>query len=38
MIELGLIVIAAQRGWYYQEYELPFIQPLANLVKKLLLR
>ncbi|HET6785285.1 MAG TPA: DUF4870 domain-containing protein [Erysipelotrichaceae bacterium] len=38
MIELGLIVIAAQRGWYYQEYELPFIQPLAKLVKKLLLR
>ncbi|MHB8097637.1 MAG: hypothetical protein ACYDEI_08320 [Erysipelotrichaceae bacterium] len=38
MIELALIVVAAQRGWYYQEYDLPFIQPLTKLVKKVLLR
>ena len=38
MIELALIVVAAQRGWYYQEYDFPFIQPLTKLVKKVLLR
>lgn len=38
LIELALIVVAAQRGWDYQEYELPFIQPIAVLVKKYFLR
>lgn len=38
IIELALIVVAAQRGWDYQEYDLPFIQPLTKIVKKLLLR
>lgn len=38
IIELALIVVAAQRGWYYQEYELPFIQPIARIVKKYFLR
>lgn len=34
IIELALIVVAAQRGWYYHEYELPFIQPIARIIKK----
>ena len=38
IIELALIVVAAQRGWDYQEYDLPFIQPLTKIVKKFLLR
>lgn len=38
IIELALIVVAAQRGWDYQEYDLPFIQPLTRIVKKFLLR
>lgn len=38
IIELALIVVAAQRGWYYQEYELPFIQPIARIIKKYFLR
>lgn len=38
IIELALIVVAAHRGWYYQEYELPFIQSIARIVKKYLLR
>jgi uncharacterized membrane protein len=38
LIELALIVVAAQRGWNYQEYELPFIKPIADLVKKYFLR
>ena len=38
IIELILVITAASKGWNYQEYDLPFIQPIADLVKKYLLR
>lgn len=38
LIELALIVVAAQRGWDYQEYELPFIKPFTNIIKNILIR
>lgn len=38
IVELALIVVAAQRGWDYQEYDLPFIKPLTEVVKNVLYR
>ena len=38
IVELALIVVAAFKGWYYHEYELPLIQPLAKWVSSVFLR
>ena len=38
LIELAMIVVAAQRGWDYQEYDLPFIQAITKIVKNILSR
>lgn len=38
LVELAMIVVAAQRGWDYQEYDLPFIQAITKIVKNILSR
>jgi len=38
IVELALITVAAFKGWYYHEYELPLIQPLAKWVSSVFLR
>lgn len=38
IVELALILVAAQRGWYYHDYDLPFLSPIAGLLKKLLMK
>lgn len=36
LIELALVLAAAQKGWYYHEFRLPVIQPLVKLLQTIL--
>lgn len=38
IVELALIIVAAQRGWYYHDYNLPFLGPIAGVLRKYLIK